>query len=167
MERSSILIDKRHLDFNLYYTEKTPEYLCENCGVIMGSKLALKCHMVTKHSEKAMIYQCSKCLTTCSRLDNMRCHIKKHLGQTNTPKTVMFEIKQMSPEPPRPKRQTRKTKTTPVITRPYFNQATRSNDYIYQQSHRPNQKPIPWRLIPIDIPEKTARKDVPHNPNDP
>ena len=32
MERSSILIDKRYLDFNLYYTGKTPEYLCENCG---------------------------------------------------------------------------------------------------------------------------------------
>ena len=81
MERSSILIDERHLDFNLYYTEKTPEYLCENCGVILRSKLALKCHMVTKHSEKVTTYQCSKCPTTSNRLDNMRCHIKKHPGQ--------------------------------------------------------------------------------------
>ena len=115
MERSSILIDQRHLDFNLYFTEKTPEYLCENCGVIFGSKQALKCHMVTRHSEKVMTYQCSKCPTTCNRLDKMRCHIKKHPGQTNTPRTVMYEIKQMSPESTRPKRQ--KTKTTPVITR--------------------------------------------------
>ena len=89
MERSSILIDKRHLDFNLHYTEKTPKYLCENCRVILGSKQALKHHMVTKHSEKVMTYQCSKCTTTCNRLDNMRCHIKKHAGQTNTPKTCM------------------------------------------------------------------------------
>ena len=30
MERLSILIDKRHLDLDLYYsTEKIPEYLCE------------------------------------------------------------------------------------------------------------------------------------------
>ena len=81
MERSSILIDKRHLDFNLYYTKKIPEYLCENCGVILGSKQAPKCHLVTKHSGKVMTYQCSKCPTTCNRLDNMRCHIKKHPGQ--------------------------------------------------------------------------------------
>ena len=26
---------------------------------------------------------------------------------------------------------------------------------IYQQSLRPNQRPIPWRLILIDIPETT------------
>ena len=144
MERSSILIDKRHLDFDLYYTEKTPEYLCENCGVILGSKQALKHHMVTKHSEKVMTYQCSKYPATCNRLDNMRCHIKKHPGQTNTPKTVKYRIKQMSPEPLRPNRQTKKIKTTPVITRPYFNQPTSANDYIYQQSLRPNQKPILW-----------------------
>ena len=41
-----------HID--LYYTEKTPEYLCENYGVILGSKQALKRHLVTKHSEKVM-----------------------------------------------------------------------------------------------------------------
>ena len=29
-----------------------------------------------------------------------------------------------------------------------------------------DQKPIPWQLIPIDIPEKT-RNDVPANPKDP
>ena len=131
MERSSILIHQRHLDFNLYYNEKTPEYLCENCGVILGSKQALKHHIVTKHSEKVTTYQCSKCPTTCNRLDNMRCHIRKHPGQTNTPKTVMYKIKQMSPEPIRPKRQKIKT---PVTTRPYFNPPTSSNDYIYQQS---------------------------------
>ena len=135
--------------------------------ISLGSKQALKCQMVTKHSEKVATYQCSKCPTTCNRLDNMRCHITKHCGQTNTPKTVMYEIKQMSPESLRPKIQIMKTKTTPVITRPYFNQPTSSNEYIYQQSLRPNKKPIPWRLIPIEIPEKTARKDVPPNPNDP
>ena len=52
MERLSILIDKRHLDLDLHNnTEKIPEYLCENCGIIVGSKQSLKCHMVTKHSE--------------------------------------------------------------------------------------------------------------------
>ena len=103
MERSSILIDERCLEFNLYYTEKIPEYLCENCGVNLRSKQALKCHMVTKHSEKVTTYQCSKCVTTCNRLYNMRCHIKKHPGEMDTPRTVMYEIKQMSPEPTRPK----------------------------------------------------------------
>ena len=68
--------------------------------------------MVTKHSDKVMTYQCSKCPTTCNRLDNMRCHIKKHPGQTITPKTIMYEIKEMSPEPSRPKRQMKKM--TPV-----------------------------------------------------
>ena len=70
-----MLFDKGPLNFNLYYTEKTPEYLCENCGVILGSKQALKHHTVTKYSEKVMTYQCSKCPTTCNRLDNMRRHI--------------------------------------------------------------------------------------------
>ena len=169
MERLSSLIDKRHLDLDLHYsTEKIPEYLCENHGIMVGSKQSLKYHMVTKHSEKVTTYQCSRRPTTCNRCDNIRWHIKKHPGQTNTPKTVMYEIKQMSPEP-WPKRQipTPKT-TTPVLTRPYFNQPTSSNDYIYQQSLRPNQKPIPWRLIPIDVPMKTTRnKEVPPNANDP
>ena len=32
----------------------------------------------------------------------------------------------------------------------------------------PNKKPIPWRLIPTDVPTKTTRnKEVPPNPNDP
>ena len=132
MERSSILIEKGPLNFNLYYTEKTPEYLCENCGVILGSKQALKCHMVTKHSEKVTTYQCSKCLTTCNRFDNMRRHIKKCPGQTDTPKTIMYEIKQMFPEPQRPKRQRKKS---PITTKPYVT---------VQQSLRPDQRPIPW-----------------------
>ena len=56
----------------------------------------------------------------------------------------------------------------PVSTRPYFNQPTSSNDYIYQQSLRQNQKPIPWRLVPMDAPVKTTRnKEIPPNPNDP
>ena len=38
MERSSILKDNRQLGFNLYYTEKPPEFLCENCGTILASK---------------------------------------------------------------------------------------------------------------------------------
>ena len=100
MERLSILINKRHLDLDLHYnTEKIPEYLCKNCGIMVGFKQSLKCHMVAKHSEKVTTYQYSRCPTTCNRHDNIRCHIKKHPGQTSTPKTVMYEIKQMSPEP--------------------------------------------------------------------
>ena len=67
MERLSILKYNKQSEFNLYYTEKPPEYLCENCGTILASKQALKCHMVTKHSEKVTTYQCSKCDTTCNR----------------------------------------------------------------------------------------------------
>ena len=101
MERLSILIDNRHLDLQevVFNTEKAPEFLCENFGVILSSKQSLKCHMVLKYSEKVTTYQCSKCPTTCNRLDNIRRHIRKHPDQTNTPKTVMYEIKQMSPEP--------------------------------------------------------------------
>ena len=95
----------------------------------------------------------------------MRHHIKKHPGQTTTPKTIMYEIKQMSPEPSRPRKQIRKT--TPVTTKPYLSQPINSNDYIYQQSLKPIQRPIPWRLIPIDILEKTTKKNVPPNPRDP
>ena len=76
----------------------------------------------------------------------------------------MYEIKQMSPHPSRPRRQIRKT--TPVTSKPYLSQPINSNHYIYQQSLRPNQRPIPWRLIPIDIPEIT-KKNVPPNPKDP
>ena len=154
IERSSILFDKGPLNFNLYYTEKTPEYLCENCGIILGSKQTLKCHMVTKCSEKVTTYHCSKCLTICNRWDNMRWHIKKHPGQTDTPKTIMYEIKQMSPEPQKPKRQQTRRKNFPITTRPYLNNPINTNDYLYQQSLRLDQKPIPWQLIPIDIPEK-------------
>ena len=113
IERSSILSDNGPSNYNLYYTEKIPEYLCENCGIILGSKQTLKCHMVTKHSEKVTTYHCSKCPTICNRLDNIRRHIKKHPGQTDTPKTIMYEIKQMSPEPQRPKRQQIKKKKSP------------------------------------------------------
>ena len=130
MDRLSILSNKRHPEFNLYYTEKTPEYLCENCGTILTSKQALKHHTVTKHSEKVTTYQCSKSNTTCNRLDNMRCHIRKHPGPTITPKIVTYEIKQMSPEP-RPRRQ--------LTTKPYLNQPRNTDDYIYQQTLRPNQ----------------------------
>ena len=165
MERSSILIDQRCLDFNLYYTEKTPEYLCENCGVILCPKQALKCHMVTKHSEKVMTYQCSKCPMTCNRLDNMRCHIKNILDKEIPQELSCMRSNRCPQSQQRPKRQ--KSKTTPVITRPYFNPPTSSNEYVYQQLLRPNQRPIPWRPIPIDIPEKTTRKDVPPNPKDP
>ena len=113
IKRSSILFDKGPLNFNLYYTEKTPEYLCEKCGVILGSKQALKHNMVAKHSEKVTTYQCSKCLTTCNRLDNMRRHVKKHPGQTDTPKTIMYEIQHMSTEPQRPKGQRQRTLLLP------------------------------------------------------
>ena len=158
MERSSILSNKRHLEFNLYYTEKTPEYLCENCGTILASKQALKCHMVTKHSEKVTTYQCSKYPMTCNRLDNMRCHIRKHPGPMTTPKIVTYEIKQMSPEPPRPRRQ--------LTTKPYLSEPLNLVGYIYQQTLRPNQRPIPWRLILRDI-QETTKKNIPYNPKDP
>ena len=36
---------------------------------------------------------------------------------------------------------------------------------IYQQSLRPDQKLIPWWLIPVDIPEKT--RPIQGNPKDP
>ena len=88
MERLSILKDNKQSDFTLYYTEKPPELLCKVCGTILNSKQALKRHIVTKHSEKVTTYQCSKCNTTCNRLDNMRCHIRKHPGQTTTPKII-------------------------------------------------------------------------------
>ena len=39
------------------------------------------------------------------------------------------------------------------------------DDYLYQQSLRLDQKPIPWQRIPIDIPEKT--RTVQGNPKDP
>ena len=77
----------------------------------------------------------------------------------------MYEIKQMSSEPQRLKRQ-RQKKNSPITTKPYLNNPTNMNDYLYQQSLRPDQRPIPWQLIPIDIPEKT-RDDVPANPKDP
>ena len=77
----------------------------------------------------------------------------------------MYEIKQMSPEPQRPKRQQTKRKNPAITTRPYLNNPINTNDYLYQQSLRLDQKPIPWRLIPIDIPEKT--RTVWGNPKDP
>ena len=43
-----------------------------------------------------------------------------------TPKTIMYEIKQMSPEPSRPKRM----KKTPVTTKPYLNKPINSDDYL-------------------------------------
>ena len=121
--------------------------------------------MVTKHSEKVTTYHCSKCPTICNILDNIRRHIKKHPGQTDTPKTIMYEIKQMSPEPQRPKRQQIKKKNSPITTRPYLNNPINMNDYVSQQSLRPDQKPIPWQLIPIDISEKN--RTVQGNPKDP
>ena len=75
-----------------------------------------------------------------------------------TPKIVTYEIKQMSPEPPRPRRQ--------LTTKPYLSQPWNTDDYIYQQTLRPNQWLVPWRLIPIDIPE-TTKKNIPYNPKDP
>ena len=89
----------------------------------------------------------------------MRCHIRKHPGPTTTPKIITYEIKQMSPEPCRPRRQK-------LTTRPYLNQPCNTDDYVYQQTLRPNQRLIPWRLIPIEIPEST-KKNIPYNPKDP
>ena len=159
MERLSILKYNKQSDFTLYYTEKPPELLCEVCGTILTSKQALNRHIVTKHSEKVTTYQCSKCEMTCNRFDNMRCHIRKHPGPTTTPKIISYEIKQMSPEPSRPRRHR-------FNTRPYLNEPKTPVDYIYQQTLRSEQRPIPWQLIPIDIPEST-KKNIPNNPKDP
>ena len=107
MERLSILTDKRHLDLSKklgYNIEKAPEFLYEHCHIILSTRQSLKCHMVIIHSEKVTTYQCSKCPTTCNRSDNIRSHVRKHSGQTSTPKTVLYEIKEMSPEPAMPKR---------------------------------------------------------------
>ena len=80
----------------------------------------------------------------------------------------MYAIKEMSPgqmpKKPRP------ILKTPLSTRPYFNEPTSMNDYIYQQSLKPKQTPIPWRLIPIDmLPKKPTRRpeDLPPIPYDP
>ena len=95
----------------------------------------------------------------CNRLDNMRCHIRKHSGPTTTPKIIIYEIKEMSPEPSRPRRHR-------FNTRPYLSKPKNSVDYVYQQTLRSEQRPIPWWLIPIDIPEPT-KKNTPYNPRDP
>ena len=99
---------------------------------------------------KATTYQCSKCPTTCNRLDNIRRHVRKHSGQTSTPTTVMYEIKEMSPEPALPKRPRPIPKKTPLSMRPYLNEPTSTNDYIYQQTLKPKQTPPTWRLIHTD-----------------
>ena len=120
MERLSILIDKRQIDLEIGYIMKTPTLLGGYCGTILSTKQSLKHHMVVRHSEKVTTYQCSKCLTTRNRLDNIRRHNRKHPGQTNTPKTVMYEIKERSPEP-EPKRSRlipNTTTRTSLITRP-------------------------------------------------
>ena len=161
MEIISILIDKRHLDLSKevgYNIEKALVFLCEHCGVILSTKQSLKCHMVIIHSEKVTTNQCSKYPTTCNSVDNITRHVRRHSGQTNTYKTVMYEIKEMSPEP-MPKRP-RPNPKTPLSTRPYFNEPTSTNDYIYQQTLKPKQTPIPWRLIPIDIPPKKPTRNL-------
>ena len=66
----------------------------------------------------------------------------------------------MSPEPSRPRRH------RPITTRPYLNEPKTPSDYVYQQTLRSEQRPIPWQLIPIDIPEST-KKNIPYNPKDP
>ena len=86
-------------------------------------------------------YQCSECLTICSRLDNIISHVRKHSGQTSTPKTVMYEIKEMSPGPVLPKRPRPMHKKTPLSMRPYFNEPMSTSDYIYQQTLKPKQTP--------------------------
>ena len=144
MGRLSIIIDKIHLDLSKevgYNIEKVPEFLCEHCGVILSTKQSPKYQMVIIHSEIVTSYQCSKGLTTCNRLDNIRNHVRKHSGQTITPKTVMYEIKEMSPEHGMPKRPRPMPKKTPLPIRPYFNDPMSTSDYIYQQTLKPKQMP--------------------------
>ena len=106
--------------------------------------------MVIIHSEKVNAYWCSKCPTTCNTIDNIRRHVRKHSGQTNTPMTVMYEIKEMTPEPVMPRRPIPMPKKTALSTWPYFNESMSTNDYIYQQTLKTKQTPKTWRLIPID-----------------
>ena len=71
---------------------------------------------------------------------------------------------------PMPKRPRPFPKKTPLSMRPYFNEPTITNDYIYQQILKSKQTPPPWRLICIDTPTKkpTRRpKDLPPIPCDP
>ena len=49
-----------------------------------------------------------------------------------------------------PKRPRAMPKKTPLPMRPNFNEPVSTSDYIYQQTWKPRQKPITWRLIPID-----------------
>ena len=74
MERLSTVIDKTHLDLSMKvgYNIEVLEFLCEHCGIILSTKQSHKHHMVIKHSEKVSSHQCSKCPTTCNRLDNIR-----------------------------------------------------------------------------------------------
>ena len=81
---------------------------------------------------------------------------------------MMYEITEMFPEPiskrPRP------IPKTPLSLRPYFNEPTSTNDYIYQQTLKPKQTPLPWRLIPNNIPLKkptSTPEDLPPIPYDP
>ena len=46
-----------------------------------------------------------------------------------------------------------KTKT-PLITGPYFNEPTSTNQYIYQQTLNLKQTLLPWRLILIHLPPR-------------
>ena len=134
MERLSILIDKRHLDLKggrMQY-RKGSRIPCEHCGGILSTKQSLKCHMVIIHSEKVTSYQCSKCPTTCNRLDNIRRHVRnKHSGQTSTLKTVMYEIQEMSPELMMSKRPRPMPRKTPLPMRQSFNEPMSTSDYIY------------------------------------
>ena len=152
MERLSILIDKGHLDISKmvgYNIEKAPEFLCEHCGIILSTKQYLKCPIVIRHSEKVTTSQCGICPATCNRLDNIRRHVRKHSGQTSIPKTVMYEIKEMSPEPAMPKRPRPMPKKTPLSMRPHFNGPMSTNAYIYKQTLKTKESPPTWRLIPI------------------
>ena len=104
MERFSILIDKRQIDLEEGYNMKTPTLLCEYCAINTLHRTILEMSYGSETFRKSHYLQCSKCPTPCNRLDNIRRHIRKHPGQTNTPKTVMYEIKEMSPEPELPRR---------------------------------------------------------------
>ena len=103
----------------------------------------------------------------------MRRHVRnKHSGQTSTPKTVMYEIQGMSPEPVRTERpRPIPKKSSRLPTRPYFNEPVSTSDYIYQQTLKPREKPPTLRLIPIHgvpIRKPNARpENLPPIPCDP
>ena len=91
MERRGILNNPYNIDPGERYTpniEETPKYLWKDCGGLMDSKCALRCHMKTQHSDHITIYNVQDAQEY-NNLDNIRIHARnKHQGQVTTKKTT-------------------------------------------------------------------------------